>query len=84
VVIDHSTLSSNSARQLGLYGSSGGIYNDAAGTVTVENSSAVAGNTASGGGDDGAAAEDVYNLGVAYLDGTSTIGVLDGDPAIPI
>jgi hypothetical protein len=26
--------------------------------------------------------EDVLNLGVLYLDRTSTIGVLDGNPAI--
>jgi hypothetical protein len=27
---------------------------------------------------------DVYNLGVLYLDSTSTIGILDGNPAILI
>jgi uncharacterized protein (TIGR03118 family) len=51
----------------------GGIY-VAAGTLTVENSSSIAGNTA----------PDVYNLGVLYLDSTSTIGALDGNPATPI
>ncbi|HEV3298222.1 MAG TPA: hypothetical protein VG055_01180 [Planctomycetaceae bacterium] len=51
-------------------GVAGGICNDASGTVTVENSSSVT--------------EDVYNLGVLYLDSTSTIGILEGNPAIPI
>ena len=27
---------------------------------------------------------DVLNLGVLYLDSTSTIGILDGNPALPI
>src|SRR5205814_2130110 len=84
VTISNSVLSDNSAHQFGLYGYSGGIYNDAAGTVTVENSSSITRNTASGGGDDGAIAEDVFNLGVLYLDSTSTIGILDGNPATPI
>jgi hypothetical protein len=57
-------------------GSGGGIYNRG-GTVTVENSSSITGNSAS----DGA---DVYNGGVLYLDSTSTIGVLDGNPPILI
>jgi len=52
----------------------GGIYNDTSGTVTIEVSSTITGNNAA----------DVYNLGVLYLDGTSTIGTLDGNPAIPI
>jgi hypothetical protein len=54
----------------------GGIFND--GTVTVENSSRITGNTAL------AAGADVYNLGVLYLDSTSTIGILVGYPAILI
>jgi hypothetical protein len=45
--------------------------------VTVENSSSITGNSAS----DGA---DVYNGGVLYLDSTSKIGSLDGNPAILI
>jgi hypothetical protein len=52
----------------------GGIYNDASGTVTIEVSSTISGNNAA----------DAYNLGVLYLDSTSTIGTLDGNPAIPI
>ena len=52
-----------------------GIYNF--GTVTVKNASSLTLNT---GGD----TEDFYNLGVLYLDGTSTIGVLNGNPAILI
>jgi predicted outer membrane repeat protein len=46
-----------------------GIYNDTSGTVTVENSSSI---------------QDVYNLGVLYLDSTSLIGSLFGNLAIPI
>jgi len=41
--------------------------------VTVENRSSVTGNTA----------DDVDNRSVLYLDGTSTIGILDGNSAIP-
>jgi len=52
----------------------GGIYNDTSGTVTIEVSSTITGNNAA----------DAYNLGVLYLDSTSTIGTLDGNPAIPI
>jgi hypothetical protein len=48
-------------------------------TVTVKNSSSIAGNTAPAG-----FGADVYNLAVLYLDSTSTIGVLNGNPAMPI
>ena len=51
---------------------SGGIFNH--GKLTVKNFSSITGN----------ASDDVYNLGVLYLDSTSTIGVFDGNPAIPI
>jgi hypothetical protein len=56
----------------------GGIYNSApsprfSSIVTVENLSSIIGNTAPAG-----FGADVYNLGVLYLDNTSTIGVLDG------
>ena len=74
VTMSNSTLSGNSAH---VYG---GIYNDAAGTMTVKNSSSITGNTIDG-GDAGPIAQDVYNLGLLYLDSTSTIGVLDGNPA---
>jgi hypothetical protein len=47
-----------------------GISNDTSGTVTVENRSSITG--------------DVFNWGVVYLDSTSTIGSLDGNPAILI
>jgi uncharacterized protein (TIGR03118 family) len=47
-----------------------GIYNDTSGTVTVEKASSIA--------------QDAYNLGVLYLDSTSAIGILVGNPAIPI
>jgi len=71
--IDSSGLTNNVALVAG-----GGIYNSSAGpygtpTVTVENSSSVNGNTAPAG--EGA---DIYNLGVVYLDSTSSIGIVDG------
>jgi hypothetical protein len=53
----------------------GGIYNH--GTVTVENSSSVTGNSA------GALGPDVDNDGSLYLDSTSAIGFLYGNPATP-
>ena len=74
VTVSGSTLSANFASSGG-----GGIYNYSGGTVTVENSSSIIGNTAPAG-----FGADVDNLGVLYLDSTSTIGVLDGNAAIPI
>jgi predicted outer membrane repeat protein len=56
----------------------GGIFNGTSGTVTVKNGSSITGNTASDLGAEG------YNVGVLYLDSTSTIGSLAGNPAIPI
>ncbi len=76
VTISSSILSSNSSTP------GAGIYNDLDGTVTVKNSSSITGNIASDG--DEAYYEDVYNLGVLYLDSTSTIYYLEGNPAIPI
>jgi hypothetical protein len=73
LTVSGSTVSGNSAE----YG--GGIYNFAeiAGAYAlISNSSTVSGNTGTG--------ADVYNLGVLYLDSSSTIGVLQGDPAILI
>jgi hypothetical protein len=67
------TLPGNSAE----YG--GGIY-IGGGTVTVENSSTISGNLAPV----GYGADDVDNLGVLYLDSTSTISILDGNHAVPI
>jgi len=55
---------------------SGGIFND--GTLTIKDSSQVTRNPYSELGDD------VYNLGMVYLDTTSTIGILDGNPPILI
>jgi hypothetical protein len=55
-------------------GAVGGINNNTSGTVTVENGSTITGN----------ASPDAYNGGVLYLDSTSTIGSLSGNPAIPI
>jgi hypothetical protein len=60
-----------------------GIYNGSAGTVTVENSSSITGNH-SPSGYSAHVVDDVYNAGVLYLDSTSTIGVLDGNPPILI
>jgi hypothetical protein len=61
----------------------GGIYVDggilSAGTLTVTNSSKITGNTAPAG-----SGPDVYNLGTLYLDSTSIMGMLDGNPARPI
>ncbi len=51
----------------------GGIYNDFQGTVTVENDSHITGNLY----------DDVNNVGTLHLYDTSTIGILDGNPAIP-
>jgi hypothetical protein len=73
LLISASTLTANSAR------GGNGIYNDPLGAVTVQNSSSFTWNI-SFDGDVG----DVLNLGVLYLDSTSTIGILDGNPAIPI
>ena len=73
VTISNSTLSGNTADVN--FGRGGGLYNNS-GTATVENSSSITGNTASDLG------PDALNLGVLYLDSTSTIGVLDGNPAI--
>jgi len=70
VAINNSTVSGNIADAN--FGTGGGIYNTG-GTVTVENRSSVTGNTA----------DDVDNRSVLYLDGTSTIGILDGNSAIP-
>jgi Calx-beta domain len=77
VTIDNCTVNDNGAVANGA-----GIYNDSNGTVTVENSSSIANNIPDG--DNGlSASQDVHNLGVVYLDGTSTIGIIDGNPAIP-
>jgi predicted outer membrane repeat protein len=52
----------------------GGIYVNTYGTVTVNNSSTITGNTAPVG-----FGADVYNLGVLHLDVSSIIGILDGN-----
>jgi predicted outer membrane repeat protein len=66
------SLSGNSATTAG-----GGLY--CAGRATVENSSSITGNTAPAG-----AGADVFNKGTLYLDSTTTIGVFNGNPAVPI
>jgi predicted outer membrane repeat protein len=73
ILISASTLIANSAR------GGGGIDNDPNGTVTVQNSSSITWNTSFD-----ESFDDGLNLGVLYLDSTSAIGVLDGNPAIPI
>jgi len=70
VTLSHVTVSGNIAAVSG-----GGIFN-AGGMTTVANWSSITGNTASGTG------SDVQNSGVLYLDNTSTIGILYGNPAI--
>ncbi len=65
MTISNSILSGNVADLSG-----GGIFNDSQGTVTVENSSSIIGNLGADGASLGA---DVYNLGLFYLDSTSTI-----------
>lgn len=78
LILSNSIISGNGASQ---YWGGGGIYNAAAGTITVKNASSITGNAS---GIDGGVTEDVFNLGVLYLDSTSTIGVLVGNPAILI
>src|SRR5262249_38084442 len=73
LTIDGSTLTGNSVTSKG-----GGILSKGS-VITVKNSSSITGNFAP----DGSGA-DVYNRGVLYKDGTSTIGILDGNPAVPI
>jgi hypothetical protein len=75
VTISHSSLTGNYAAFEGGGLCNGGIYNSG-GTATVENSSHITGNTASAGGD-------VDNFGTLYLDNTSEIDILGGNPAIP-
>jgi hypothetical protein len=70
-----SPLAANTAALAG-----GGIWIDSGATVTVQNSSTITGNSAPVG-----SGADVYNNGVLHVDATSTIGVLDGNPAtIPL
>jgi hypothetical protein len=71
VTISHSSLTGNYASFRG-----GGICNGyySPGTVTVENSSTVSGNTV----------DDVQNSGTLYLYSSSEIDILDGNPAIII
>ena len=74
LTVSGSNLSGNSAARSG-----GGIYNASSGTVTVENASTITANTAPA-----RFGADVFNVIVLYLDSTSTIGILDGNPAISI
>ncbi len=75
LTVDHCIVSGNTATSAG-----GGIYYTSGyGTVTIKNSSSITANTAPVG-----SGADVYNLGTLYLDSTSTIGILDGNPAVRI
>jgi hypothetical protein len=73
VTISHSGLTSNYASWTG-----GGICNGFSyypgGTVTVENSSKLSGNTVN----------DVQNSSMLYLDTTSSIGILNGNSPLPL
>jgi hypothetical protein len=74
LTVDHCIISGNVATTWG-----GGIDTGPYGPVTVKDHSTITGNTAPlhyG--------ADVYNQSVLYLDSTSTIGTLDGNPAVPI
>ena len=72
LTVSADTLSANVATYRG-----GGIANY--GTLTVDNSSTITGNTAPVG-----FGADIYNPGVVYLDGSSTIGILDGNATLRI
>jgi hypothetical protein len=76
VTVTGSKLTGNSAAEEG-----GGIWINAGGTVTVQNSSTITGNTAPVG-----FGADVYNQGVLYADSTSinSLGIVDGNKPIPI
>jgi predicted outer membrane repeat protein len=74
LTVSNSTLTGNSATSAG-----GGIYIGPYVTVTVKNSSSITGNIAPVG-----LGADVDNQGVLDLDASSTIGILDGNPAIAI
>lgn len=78
VTLSASTLTGNTAfsRGGGIFVTNRLAYN---GSVTVENSSMISGNLAPDG-----AGPDAFNNGGLYLDGSSTIGVLDGVPAVLI
>jgi hypothetical protein len=79
LTVSASKLTGNSAGNEG-----GGIWiyfsHESTGTVTVENSSTITGNSAPIG-----FGADVYNQGVLHVDATSVIGILDGNPpTIPL
>jgi hypothetical protein len=74
--ISNSILCHNSASSTTNAG--GGLY-ILGGTVTVEDSSRITGNSAPSG-----LGTDVLNHGTLYVDGTSTIGILFGTPAFQI
>jgi hypothetical protein len=82
VLLDNSSLSNNWAEVVDYAGggNGGGIFNDSNGTVKVQNNSGITGNWTYRYGD--IFNVDAHNFGVLYLDSTSTIGALYGNPAI--
>jgi hypothetical protein len=72
LTVSGSTLSGNSADS-----NAGGIYNSVYGTLTVENSSNISGNSAPLG-----SGADVYNAGVLNWDLSSIITILDGNGTV--
>ncbi|HET6880873.1 MAG TPA: hypothetical protein VFI31_12000 [Pirellulales bacterium] len=74
VTLSGCTLSYNAAT-----GEGGGLYVTSGAIVTIENSTSIIDNTAPVG-----YGPDVYNTGVLYVDSSSAIGSLDGNPAQPI
>jgi hypothetical protein len=83
VTVDNSSIGDNWATQ-GSYMDAvlgAGIYNDANGTVVVQHSSTITGNSTNG--YESTYGDDVLNSGMLYQDSTSTIGVLYGNVAIP-
>jgi hypothetical protein len=74
LTLSGSTLTGNTATAIG-----DGI-DIVGGTVTIKNSTTITGNTTPTG-----SGVDVYNRGgVLYVDASSIIGILDGNPAVPI
>jgi hypothetical protein len=73
LTLSGSAVTGNAAAQEG-----GGIMVGGS-TVTVKNSNSITGNTAPAG-----FGADVYNLALLYLDSSSMIGILNGNPATPI
>ena len=84
VTVSNSTFSANrvsAGYSWGNSGYGGGIYNDSAGTLIVQDASRIEGNYAFW-HDQGGSGSDVHNAGVVYQDDTSAIGSVVGNPAV--